>query len=331
MKHWIRNTLLLALCTAPVTAAEPYPSGVDFSCAWEFISGPRQGQQGTSAIRFTLTGSPTARSGDLVTTGTGPGANWRIDDTVHLTNPRWSGTEKLWDLQILPKDIRCTLRTLGDRVIFESCSNGAQQTCMRAGSSTSSTAPRRPYVVLKGIYLKEDHEDFSKPEIEAFIARAKPCDRLVCYETAQQTNLIFDGQRRSDALVRSSIFPDINKKHRWYNMNVVLSPWNDTLLGLGLVLVEDDKDKGKLFLNDCRDVSVGVTCGVGVGGGDGVNFSSCPRPTFDGGLKILSCLLGKGDDLFDRVAMLSGNIDHNLPITTLDVGEWKVRLKLEYF
>jgi hypothetical protein len=326
-------TLLLILPVAARAAGTGAPDGERFDCDWEFRSGPNAGLEGRSEIVFTLGAGNLQRSGNLLTTY--PAGSSRNDAAV-LDQPRIGRDEKLWRVRLPETNTTCTLHVQRGRLVFEGCSNGVHQTCTRQGASPQSTGPAPLWFVLEEVTIFDDHESVfgGAPELELYRGKLEGCSpscpcnagELFCQRLEGETEFVFDGGTHSDARGRQVRLPDVNQTGRAYPVDVALAPLDPFVRQHIVFLVEDDKDKGKLRLNDCIKLLACNFYVEPVGPGAPAGIKSCPSGTAG---RVFSCLFGTGDDEYQRPVVLDVSLDPG-ESTVVTTAEFRLRYRLDH-
>ncbi|RKY52318.1 MAG: hypothetical protein DRP92_05770 [Candidatus Neomarinimicrobiota bacterium] len=105
------------------------------------------------------------------------------------------------------------------------------------------------YLVLTGIFLKEDHESGS-PEVELYVQ-----GNFSSLVYNKETNFKFDGGDHIDAAGYERAFPDVNKTGIWYPCsNIAICRLTDDF-EQKIIYVEDDKYPGR-FAHDDNDSGI---------------------------------------------------------------------------
>lgn len=327
------SLLLLSLMVSPA-AATSFPDETSFDCNWKFLSGQNAGLTGTSTIRFDLGAGDLTRTGRLVTTYPNGTSN---DNAVTLNQPRVAAQEKLWRLHVPDGDITCTLHVQKANLVFDSCSNGVYQTCRQQGiSAQTKTGPAPLYFFLEELTIFDEREGLSAhPEIEAFQIRIEPCGvgactcgpgEFFCQNLDTETTLIFDGKQHRDAIGRLVTFPDVNKTGQLYRTDLVLARYDPLQREYAVTLVEDDKDPGRLRLNDCIRL-LECTFSIEIGGsGPPGSIKDCPSGT---PARAVSCAFGTGDDQFKNPIHLDASLDPG-ESTVATSREWRIKYRLDH-
>lgn len=312
-------TLALLLAGfAPAAAQNTYPNGKSFNCNFTRANGTT----GTTTASFNLSGTLGTQQGTMTTpAGAVP---------IQLIRPRFEGSKKVWDYRQTDNNVTCRMSTWAYTVEWDNCSNGNRQTCVEQGapSSKAGAAATAPFLVIKEVQIREDHEGLFRgdPEFEINQVDAKPCSSGTCYEVRPATFMVFDGNAHTDDFGRRLQLPDVNDKGRWYPLSTpILLPFQ---AGMGLLGVEDDDTAGKFKQSNfsieflCAPIS------------SESNFtSSAPAnliplciPT---GIHGVKSLWGGGDDKYSDMIVITHGLDQGR-VDTIDAGEWLLKVTLGY-
>ena len=322
---------LAVLALAPVLRMEAqplYPSGETFDC--DFVRA--NGTSGKSTVKFSLSGSLAQQQGTLSTqilNGTS------FSNAVELGSPTWEGSVKVWQYRQTDNSVTCKLSVWSNGLLWDNCSNGNRQTCKKAGtSSAQAIGSTFAYLQIKGLWLETDHEGWWRggdPEIEIYPLEHEPCQTaLWCYKPPSTTTLIFDGRTITDAIGQRVVLPDVNKTRTWINFAPVHIPFE---YGMGLQLLEDDKDRGKAYFSDSSPWEIGITCKPGdlsdpvYKASIPIDIGPCENPRFSG--KALLALLGAGDDPYKDAIAVTHVVERGQDFI-LETSEWKVKVSVIY-
>jgi hypothetical protein len=144
---------LLLAATLPAAAQNTYPNGKTFNCNFTRANGTT----GQAVVSFNLSGTLGKQQGTLTNQLVG-GATFT--PAIELSRPRFEGYKKVWDYRQTDNNVTCRMSTWKRTVDWDNCSNGNRQTCVEAGTTPSSvSAATPPYLIIKAIQLREDHED----------------------------------------------------------------------------------------------------------------------------------------------------------------------------
>lgn len=315
-------TLLLAAGTLPAAAETAYPNGKTFNCSFTRANGTT----GTATVGFNMTGTLVRQQGTLTNVVGGT----TFTPPIELTEPRFEGFKKVWTYRQTDNNVTCRMSTWAYTVQWDNCSNGNRQTCVEQGapSSKAGAAATAPYLVIKEVQIKNDHEGLFNGDTEFEINQvdAKPCDTGTCYEVRPDTKLIFDGQARTDDQGRPLRLPDVNDTYRWYPLSTpIYLPYE---IGAGLLGVEDDDTKGRLKKSNFE---IEITCRP-IDNTDPYFKASAPAsliPCWISGVKGIKSLWGGGDDEYKKMIVITHGLDQGR-VDVIDAGEWMLKVTLGY-
>ncbi|MEM1178580.1 MAG: hypothetical protein AAGM22_09560 [Acidobacteriota bacterium] len=210
-----------------------------------------------------------------------------------------------------------------------SCDGVAPSSCSQ-GQPICSDPNREPYFILDAINIKTKHERRgSSPEIELFPLLPEV---VAVNGTNLETEAIFDGRIARDMAGRYRFLPDINTTHTFHTINngYALFP-TDMGTEWAALLVEDDKNTGKLDVNSTAETTMKVFTTA-------VNFQQAVKKMDDfkllKSIKDLFDLLfnNNGDDCFehsiaiDRALFCNDALGQPFPhVFTLDSAEWTLQ------
>jgi hypothetical protein len=323
-----RTSFALLLAAAlPAAAQNAYPNGKTFNCNFTRANGTT----GQAVVSFQLSGGLGTQQGTMTNQIVGGGT---FTPPIQLTKPRFEGPKKVWDFKQLDNNVTCRLSTWKRTVEWDNCSNGNRQSCVEAGTIPASvSAATAPYLIIKAVQLREDHEDDffrGSPEFEIF--QADPgdasCTTAPCYKARSTTKLLFDGNTRVDDYGRTIRLEDVNDTGRWYNLSTpIYLPFQ---VGMGLLAMEDDDEAGKLK----RSTSFSITFHCAPNSSSDSTFkASAPAsliplcwPEIRGDIKAL---WGGGDDDYNKLYIVTHGLDQGRE-DIIDLGEWLLKVTLGY-
>lgn len=312
-------TLALLLAGfAPGAAQTHYPNGKSFNCNFTRANGTT----GTTTASFNLSGTLGTQQGTMTTpAGVVP---------IELTRPRFEGSKKVWDYRQPDNNVTCRMSTWAYTVQWDNCSNGNRQTCVEKGapSSKAGASATIPFLVIKEVQIRDDHEGLfnGKPEFEINQVDAKPCPTGTCYEVRPKTFMIFDGGTHTDDFGRQLQLPDVNDTGRWYALSTpILLPFQP---GMGLLGVEDDDTKGEFKQSN---FSIEFTCAPI---SSDSNFkASAPAAMipfcFPTSIHGVRSLWGGDDDKYNDMIVITHGLDQGR-VDTIYADEWLLKVTLGY-
>lgn len=323
MDRRLRLATLALLLAAPAAAQNAYPNGKTFNCNLTRSNGTT----GTGTVSFNMSGTLGRQQGTLTNAVGGTTST----PSFELTQPRLEGFKKVWTYRQLDNNVTCRMSTWAYMVEWDNCSNGNRQTCAEVGAPASKVgaAATAPYLIIKEILIKDDHDGGFNggPELEMNQVDPKPCAQGTCYEIRPDTKLIFDGQARTDDYGRQIRLPDVNDTNRWYFLSTpIYLPYQ---VGLGLLAIEDDDTKGRFKKSN---FSIEFKC-TPIDISDPYFKASAPAnlipfcwPT---GIHGIRSLWGGGDDEFKKVIVITHGLDQGR-IDVIDAGDWLLKVTLGY-
>jgi hypothetical protein len=315
--------LLLAASTLPAAAQNAYPNGKSFNCKFTQANGAT----GTTAVSFNLSGTLGKQQGTMTSAIAGGPT---LTPSIELTRPRFEGPKKVWDYRQPANNVTCRLSTWAYTVEWDNCSNGNRQTCAEVGAPASKldAAATAPYLIIKEVQIKDDHEWLTggAPEFEINQVDPKPCDQGTCYEVRPDTKMIFDGQTRTDDFGRQIRLPDVNDTYRWYPLSTpIYLPYQ---VGMGLLGVEDDDTKGKFKRSNfsiefsCSPITLDATFKAGAP----ASLIPFCWPTDIHGIRSL---WGGDDDEYKKMLVITHGLDQGR-VDVIDGGDWLLKVTLAY-
>lgn len=179
-------------------------------------------------------------------------------------------------------------------------------------------AAAQPYLQLRAVYLDETHEDGgwlgNDPEIELFQAQATyPSSNL--FQANAKATALFNGHLNIGYPYTFSA-PDVNDTGKWYYLSTPISI--PAIPGAAMILVEDDDYAGhwkgsSSFVN-------GFLCNPVTDPALPAGITYCQNPSFS----------GSSDDVFRCMLVVTGAAALGMPETTIDLGEWRVKVAIGY-